>query len=72
MGLGSDRQLEREQDALLAELGETVELQAERLVELQRESEALRAERDRLRAELEMARAWVAALAAALEAGEPV
>ena len=72
MGMGSDRQLEREQDGLIAELGETVELQAERLVELQRESEALRAERDRLRAELEMARAWVAALAAALEAGEPV
>ncbi|MGB2951976.1 MAG: hypothetical protein WBB74_01135 [Gaiellaceae bacterium] len=70
MDLGTRRQLEHEQDAVVAELVETVELQTERLTELSREAEALRAERDRVKNELEMARAWVAALAAALETGD--
>lgn len=56
-----------EGEAILAELAETVELQAYTLASLHKQIDRLEAEREQLRDELHMAHAWIRELAAELE-----
>jgi predicted RNase H-like nuclease (RuvC/YqgF family) len=55
------------EEAIVAELTETIELQTEKLESLGEEVERLRAERSQLANELHMARAWIRELAAELQ-----
>lgn len=55
------------EEAIVAELAETVELQAGKLHSLTEEVDRLQAERSRLAGELHMARAWIRELAAELQ-----
>ena len=71
-----DRHLEPQtslvEEAIVAELAETIELQARKLRSLDEEVESLRRERISLADELHMARAWIRELAAELQrAGAP-
>jgi predicted nucleic acid-binding Zn-ribbon protein len=59
------------EDAIVAELAETIDLQASRLASLNHELEDLRAERSRLTNELHTARTWIRELAAELQRAEP-
>ena len=54
-------------DAIVAELTETVELQARKLATLSEEVDRVENDRRQLRTELHMARAWIRELAAELE-----
>jgi chromosome segregation ATPase len=58
-------------EAILAELAETIELQAQKLKSLGEEVESLRAERSGLADELRMARVWIRELAAELQRADP-
>jgi chromosome segregation ATPase len=60
-----------EREAIVAELTETVELQADKLESLGEEVERLEQERGGLAAELHMARAWIRELAAELQRSDP-
>jgi chromosome segregation ATPase len=60
-----------ESEAIVAELTETVELQADKLESLNEEVERLEQERGGLTAELHMARAWIRELAAELQRSDP-
>ncbi len=62
------RHLEQD-EAIVAELVETVELQAHKLESLGEEVDRLRTERSQLSGELHMARAWIRELAAELQHG---
>jgi predicted RNase H-like nuclease (RuvC/YqgF family) len=66
-----DRHLEQQkslvEEAIVAELAETIELQARKLKSLDEEVESLRTERSSLADELHMARAWIRELAAELQ-----
>jgi len=59
------------EEAIVAELTETVELQAGKLESLDEEVERLRAERNQLTTELHMARAWIREPAAELQRTDP-
>ena len=58
-------------EAIVAELSETIELQASKLQALREEVECVRAERNQLSCELHMARAWIRELAAELQRTSP-
>jgi predicted RNase H-like nuclease (RuvC/YqgF family) len=60
-----------ENEAIVAELAETAELQARKLVSLNEEVEQARREHRQLSTELHMARAWIRELAAELERADP-
>jgi hypothetical protein len=60
-----------ESEAIVAELTETVELQAGKLESLGEEVERLEQERGGLAAELHMARVWIRELAAELQRSDP-
>ena len=67
-----DRHLEQRssipvEEAIVAELTETIELQARRLESLNEEVEGLRQERAQLADELHMAHVWIRELAAELQ-----
>jgi chromosome segregation ATPase len=59
------------EETIVAELTETIELQAQRLKSLDEEVETLRRERSGLARELQTARAWIRELAAELQRAEP-
>jgi predicted RNase H-like nuclease (RuvC/YqgF family) len=62
-----ERPAGHEGEAILAELAETVEIQAEALASLHEQIDRLEAERQQLQDELQIAHAWVRELAAELE-----
>jgi cob(I)alamin adenosyltransferase len=59
------------EEAIVAELAETIELQAQKLKSLDEEVESLRGERNNLATELHMARAWIRELATELQRADP-
>ena len=59
------------EEAIVAELAETIELQAQKLKALEGDAEVLRRERTALTTELHMARAWIRELAAELQRSDP-
>ena len=60
-----------EREAIVAELAETIELQASKLESLNEEVEGLVSDRAQLENELHMARAWIRELAAELQRAAP-
>jgi predicted RNase H-like nuclease (RuvC/YqgF family) len=61
----------REDEAIVAELAETVELQARKLASMNDEVDRAHSEREQLANELHMAQAWIRELAAELEEVSP-